>query len=279
MCGSQQVRIAGEKRRQEPTVTGTATEAAEPGAAAATARSARRRRMWIILGVAAVLLIGLNTYTAYVVTRQNNAAAGANLRPSGIPANISTSLANLMQLSPVPGVRAPGFTLTDQRGHAMSLASLRGKVVVLEFMDPHCTDICPIVSQEFVDAYHQLGARAGKVVFAAINVNQYHATVANMATFSNAQRLNTIPSWHFFTGPVPALQSVWRDYNVEVQAPNPNADIIHSSAVYFIDAQGRERFLASPMVDHTANGTSYLPLSQISAWAGGIARLASDLAH
>ena len=279
MCGSQQVRIAGEKRRQEPTVTGTATEAAEPGAAAAAARSARRRRMWIILGVAAVLLIGLNTYTAYVVTRQNNAATGANLRPSGIPANISTSLANLMQLSPVPGVRAPGFTLTDQRGHAMSLASLRGKVVVLEFMDPHCTDICPIVSQEFVDAYHQLGARAGKVVFAAINVNQYHATVANMATFSNAQRLNTIPSWHFFTGPVPALQTAWRDYNVEVQAPNPNADIIHSSAVYFIDAQGRERFLASPMVDHTANGTSYLPLSQISAWAGGIARLASDLAH
>jgi len=78
---------------------------------------------------------------------------------------------------------------------------------------------------------------------------------------------------------VPALQTVWRDYNVEVSAPNPDADIIHSSAVYFIDAQGRERFLASPMVDHTANGTSYLPLAQISDWAGGIARLARDLAH
>ena len=105
------------------------------------------------------------------------------LRPTGIPGNISTSLANLMQLSPLPGVRAPGFTLTDQRGHTMSLASLRGKVVVLEFMDPHCTDICPIVSQEFVDAYHELGANAGKVVFAAINVNQYHASVADMAAY------------------------------------------------------------------------------------------------
>jgi cytochrome oxidase Cu insertion factor (SCO1/SenC/PrrC family) len=273
------VRIAGEKRQQEPTATGTAAEAADPGAAAAAARSARRRRMWICLGVVAVLLIGLNAYAAYVLTRQDNATAAANLRPSGIPANISTSLANLMQLSPVPGVRAPGFTLTDQNGHTMSLASLRGKVVVLEFMDPHCTDICPIVSQEFVDAYHQLGARAGSVVFAAINVNQYHATVANMATFTNAQRLNTIPGWHFFTGPVPTLKTAWRDYDVEVQAPNPNADIIHTSAVYFIDAQGRERFLASPMVDHTASGTSYLPLAQISDWAGGIARLATDLTH
>ncbi len=274
------MRIAGgEKRPQQPAVTGTAAEAAELVAAAAAARSARRRRMWVILGVAAVLLIGLTSYATYVLKSEDNATAGANLRPSGIPANVSTSLANLMQLSPVPGVRAPGFTLTDQNGHTMSLASLRGKVVVLEFMDPHCTDICPIVSQEFVDAYHQLGGRAGKVVFAAINVNQYHATVANMATFSSAQRLNTIPSWHFFTGSVPALQTAWRNYNIEVEAPNPNADIIHTSSVYFIDAQGRERFLASPMVDHTANGTSYLPLAQISDWAGGIARLASDLTH
>lgn len=271
------MRIAGEKRQQGPPVTGTATEAAELTAAAATARSARRRRMWVILGVVAVLLIGLNSYAAYVLTRQDNAVAGANLRPSGIPPNISTSLANLMQLSPVPRVPAPAFTLTDQNGHTMSLASLRGKVVVLEFMDPHCTDICPIVSQEFVDAYHQLGAQAGKVVFAAINVNQYHATVANVATFSNEQRLNTIPSWHFFTGSVPALKTAWRNYEIEVYAPNPNADIIHTSSVYFIDAQGHERFVASPMVDHTSTGTSYLPLGQINDWAHGIAQLVRDV--
>jgi hypothetical protein len=34
-----------------------------------------------------------------------------------------------------------------------------------------------------------------------------------------------------------------------------------------------------PMVDHTANGTAYLPLAHISDWADGIARLASDLTH
>jgi hypothetical protein len=33
------------------------------------------------------------------------------------------------------------------------------------------------------------------------------------------------------------------------------------------------------MVDHTANGTAYLPLAQISEWASGIARLADDLAR
>ena len=272
------MRIAGSRQHRGPAGTGAAAGVGElPPADAGARRSARRRRMWITLSLVAVLLIGVNAYAAYMLAGQRN--AGAGLRPSGIPGNISTSIANMMQLSPVPGVRAPGFRFTDQQGHTMTLASLRGKVVVLEFMDPHCTDICPIVSQEFVDAYHQLGAQASKVVFAAINVNQYHATVRDMAAFSAAHQLNTIPGWHFFTGPLPALRAAWRAYNIEVAAPGPNADVAHSSVLYFIDARGAERFLAAPMVDHAANGTSYLPLAQISGWASGIARLADDLAR
>jgi cytochrome oxidase Cu insertion factor (SCO1/SenC/PrrC family) len=148
---------------------------------------------------------------------------------------------------------------------------------VLEFMDPHCTDICPIVSQEFVDAYHHLGPTAAKVAFIAINVNQYHKSVANMAAYSRQEGLNTIPGWHFFTGSVPALKNVWRDYNIAVQAPNPDADIIHTSAVYFIDPQGREAFLASPMVDHTKKGTAYLPAKKVNQWARGIALIARNM--
>jgi cytochrome oxidase Cu insertion factor (SCO1/SenC/PrrC family) len=139
-------------------------------------------------------------------------------------------------------------------------------------MDPHCTDICPIVSQEYVDAYRDLGALAGKVVFAAVNVNQYHAAVADMMAYSREQRLATIPSWHFLTGPVPALRKVWDGYEIAVEAPNPDADIVHTSAVYFIDPAGRERFVAAPMADHTSSGTAYLPADQISGW-GQVARV------
>jgi cytochrome oxidase Cu insertion factor (SCO1/SenC/PrrC family) len=275
-----QVRIAGEKAQGKPTAAGAAADPAAGQApeAGLSARQRRRRRVWITLGVVAVLLIGTSSYAAYEVTSEQNANPSL-LRPSDIPANISTSLVNLMQLSSIPHVPAPGFTFTDQRGHALSLASLRGKIVVLEFMDPHCTDICPIVSQEFVDAYHELHADANKVVFAAINVNQYHASVADMEAFSAAHQLTTIPSWHFFTGPIPALRTAWRDYDIAVEAPNPNADIIHTSSVYFIDARGAERYVATPMADHTANGTAYLPPDQIAAWASGIARLAQDLAR
>jgi cytochrome oxidase Cu insertion factor (SCO1/SenC/PrrC family) len=198
-------------------------------------------------------------------------------RVSGIPASVPTSLANLMALTPVPEQAAPGFTLTDQAGHTLSLASFRGHAIVLEFMDPHCTDICPIVSQEFIDAYRDLGSAASRVVFVAVNVNAYHHGVADVAAYSREQQLNTIPSWHFLTGPVSSLQAVWHAYDVYVQAPSPNADIVHTSVVFFIDPAGKERLAASPMVDHTSNGAAYLPLAQQADWGRGIALIARQL--
>lgn len=214
----------------------------------------------------------------YVLVRVRQHQEGLLIRPTGIPASVSTQTADLMTLSPVPVTSAPGFTLTDQTGHTLSLASLRGKVVVLEFMDPHCTDICPIVSQEFITAYGDLGRLASRVVFIAVNVNQYHLRVVDVAAFSREQRLTTIPSWHFLTGPYPSLRAVWQAYNIAVAAPSPNADIIHTSAMYFINRQGRERYLASPMADHTSTGTSYLPAGQLTAWGQGIAQVARHLA-
>ena len=120
------------------------------------------------------------TATAYVLVAHDRSYA----RPDGIPASIPDSQVNLMELSPIPARPAPGFTLTDQDGQVLPLSAVRGKVVVLEFMDPHCTDSCPIVSAEYVDAYHGPGKLAGQVAFAAVNVNQYHTAVAGVAAFS-----------------------------------------------------------------------------------------------
>jgi cytochrome oxidase Cu insertion factor (SCO1/SenC/PrrC family) len=225
--------------------------------------------------VAVILVAGLVTVVAAV--RRHDAAAVAGQRPSGIPAIFSLPTINLMGLSPVPARAAPGFRLTDQNGRTLALSSLRGKVVVLNFMDPHCTDICPLVSQEFVDAQRDLGKAAGQVIFAAVNVNQYFNRVSDVAAFSNEHQLSSIPSWHFFTGPLNSLQATWRDYDVAVAAPNPKADIVHTSVMYFIGPDGRERYIALPVDDHNTSGTAYLPPGQIAAWGRGVAQVAGSL--
>jgi cytochrome oxidase Cu insertion factor (SCO1/SenC/PrrC family) len=242
-------------------------------------RAQRRRNRLVWVAVIAAGLVFAAAFAVAVTALHRQQSQPTAPRVSGIPAGVPTSLVNLMALTPVPDLTAPGFTLTDQAGHAVSLNSFKGRVVVLEFMDPHCTDICPIVSQEFVDAYRDLGAAASHVVFAAVNVNAYHHRVDDVAAFSREQQLNLIPSWHFLTGPVASLQAVWNAYHVYVQAPSPDADIVHTSVVYFIDPGGTERFAASPMVDHTESGTAYLPLAQQAAWGHGIALIARQLAR
>lgn len=230
-----------------------------------------------MLSILAIAVLISGTF-AFIAARHHAQQSGiTSIRAGGIPASVSTPIANLMTLSPIPQHPAPNFTLTDQGGRTLSLSSFRGRAVVLEFMDPHCIDICPIVSQEFVDAYHDLGEAAAHVVFMAVNVNQYYASVASMATFTNENQLNTIRSWHFFTGPVNALKSVWNNYGIEVQAPNKNADIVHTSAAYFIDPSGHLRYLATPMADHTASGTAYLPQGSLTSWGKGIALVARSL--
>ncbi len=262
------------------TAAGSAAGTAAAGTAAVPAVrpgpwSRRPRRSTVVLAVVAVVGgLAFAILFAFGVTRLSAKTGSSPMRPTGIPASVSTRLAGLMQLTPVPPSAAPGFTLTDQSGHAISLASFRGKTVVLTFMDSHCTDICPLVSREFIDANRDLGPDARNVVFIAVNVNPYHRRIADMAAYSSEQQLDSIPSWHFVTGPLPSLRAVWNGYQIQVEAPGRNADVIHTSLIYFINPQGRERYAAAPMVDHTMKGTAYLPASQLASWGRGIALVA-----
>jgi cytochrome oxidase Cu insertion factor (SCO1/SenC/PrrC family) len=166
-----------------------------------------------ILAVAVIAVLAAGSF-GYAATRYRGDRPTSTMRPTGIPAAVSTPLANLMALSPIPGRSAPDFTLTDQNGKEVSMASFRGRAVVLEFTDPHCTDVCPIVSEELVDAYRDLGRSGANAVFISVNVNV--RSVEAMMTYTKAHQLDTVPTWHFVTGSVGDLKRVWHSYDVEV---------------------------------------------------------------
>ncbi|MCL6631128.1 MAG: SCO family protein [Alicyclobacillus herbarius] len=173
----------------------------------------------------------------------------------------------LMALSTLdPAVQAPNFKLTDQNGKTVSLSSLRGKVVILEFMDPKCTDICPVVSQEVRRANQLLGNQSSEVEFLAVNVNQYHESQKDILGFSKEQGLNKLSNWHFLTGSTPALQAVWKAYGIAV-IPNRTGDVEHSSFMYFISKDGTEKYVANP-----DNAKATIP-----EWSQGISYVAQKL--
>jgi cytochrome oxidase Cu insertion factor (SCO1/SenC/PrrC family) len=136
---------------------------------------------------------------------------------------------------------APAFTLTDQNGATVSLASLRGKVVLLTFLDPVCTSDCPVIGAEFKEADQILGAKARNVELVAIVANPlYHSTVYTQA-FDREDQLASLPNWRYLTGSLPQLEQAWKDYDVSAQILPAGGMVLHQDVAYVIDANGRIR--------------------------------------
>lgn len=188
---------------------------------------------------------------------------------------IKTSNANLMGLQQLKAARAPNFTLTDQNGRTISLNKLdRTHMVVLSFMDDRCTDICPIVAQELINAYHDLGSRASDVVFVAVNVNASHNATRWLRAFIAKHGLASVPTFHYVTGSPAALRAVWADYKITVKVDPSTGKVYHSEGMYFIAPGGAQRYEATPFANLRKNGTGWLPKATITQWGQGIAQYA-----
>jgi cytochrome oxidase Cu insertion factor (SCO1/SenC/PrrC family) len=136
---------------------------------------------------------------------------------------------------------APGFSLTDQDGRTVSLASLRGKVVLMTFLDPVCTTDCPIIAQEFKQAGQMLDAQAGLVELVAVVANPTYRSIAFTRAFDRQEGLTTVPNWRYLTGSLSQLGEVWRHYGVTVQNLPAGAMSAHNDLAVIIDPAGHIR--------------------------------------
>jgi cytochrome oxidase Cu insertion factor (SCO1/SenC/PrrC family) len=139
-------------------------------------------------------------------------------------------------------VPAPPFRLTDQHGRTVTLASLRGKVVLLTFLDDTCTTDCPLIAQEFREAGQLLGAEARHVELVAINYNPIYTQVSYIQAFNRQEGLATVPNWLFLTGTRAQLGQVWRGYGVAPAQILPAGSMIgHGDYSFVIDQAGHLR--------------------------------------
>jgi cytochrome oxidase Cu insertion factor (SCO1/SenC/PrrC family) len=138
-------------------------------------------------------------------------------------------------------VTAPAFQLTDQYGKPASLAGLRGKVVLLTFLDPVCTSDCPLIAQEFRQADQMLGTTARGVELVAIVANPVYRSVAYTQAFDQQERLTGLRNWLFLTGPLDQLRETWKNYGVAAGILPAGGMIAHSDVAFVIDASGHTR--------------------------------------
>jgi cytochrome oxidase Cu insertion factor (SCO1/SenC/PrrC family) len=136
---------------------------------------------------------------------------------------------------------APGFQLTDQNGQPVSLASLRGKVVLMTFLDPVCTTDCPIIGAEMKQAGVLLGSADQDVELVAIVANPTYRSAAFTQAFDREEGLNTVPNWRYLTGSLSQLSQVWRQYGITVENLPAGAMSAHNDLAVVIDRTGHIR--------------------------------------
>jgi cytochrome oxidase Cu insertion factor (SCO1/SenC/PrrC family) len=191
----------------------------------------------------AVIILG----AAPLAAAQTNAAA-------------STVLAESVD-GPASTVEYPAapFSLTDQRGQQVSLSSLRGKTILLTFLDPVCVSDCPLIAQEFKLAGKELGASNKQIEMVAVNLNPLYHQLAYIQTFDKQEGLASVPNWLYLTGSPATLTKLYAKYGVASQTLPAGAMLGHSDIAFAIDKSGniRQELDFNPGPGSTATQSSF----------------------
>lgn len=136
------------------------------------------------------------------------------------------------------GVRtAPEISLAESQGGRFQLSSLRGRPVILTFMDSRCHQECPLEGRALAAAFRMTPA-ADRPVVVAVSVNPWEDTPGSARRAIKRFGLAGF-SWHWLLGTEAQLQPVWHKYRIFVR--RTSGDIEHTDALYLIDAKGYER--------------------------------------
>ena len=148
---------------------------------------------------------------------------------------------------------AVNFTLTSQDGRQVAFSSLRGKVVLLAFLDPVCTTDCPLIAQEMRSADAMLGSKARNIELVAVVANPTYISTAYTKAFTSQENLSQVPNWLYLTGSLSQLSAIWRDYGIEVENLPAGAMAAHNDVAFVISADGT---LRQEISDDPGPGTS-----------------------
>lgn len=147
---------------------------------------------------------------------------------------------------------APSFTLVDQNGAPVSLASARGKVVLLTFMDPQCRTLCPVMGRDIGAVERKLPASLHpELLIVSVAPGR---TLADVNTYIATQSPGWRAGWHWLLGPdARALQLAWSRWQITVIPTS--GDVTHDEVLELIDPQGslRATFPAPLPVDDVAH--------------------------
>jgi len=134
--------------------------------------------------------------------------------------------------TPPAGLMLPSFSLPDQNGRTIDSDDLRGKVVLVTFLETQCTESCPIIGEMIREAFRRLD---GEAVALGISVHPGDDTPSAVREYLRRHRLRG--ELRYLVAAERELRPVWKAFAVlpAVDTHDPN---IHSAPVRIYDADG-----------------------------------------
>jgi protein SCO1/2 len=172
-------------------------------------------RLLLALFLAGLFALGLAAW-AIVESNGEDETAGTEFAGSLLP----------------PGVRAPEFRLTDERGEAIAMSDFRGEPVIVTFLYTNCEDTCPPAAQQVKGALNELGR---DVPALAIAVDPPRDTPSSARAFLSEARM--LGRMRFVLGSRPELEPVWRGFAIRPQSAREE----HQARIVLVDRRGRQR--------------------------------------
>ena len=139
---------------------------------------------------------------------------------------------DLPKLFPVPAT-----TLVDERGEHVNLDTLKGNVVVYDFIFTSCAGTCPIMTNN-MRALTPLVDKDAPVRFVSITVDPARDTPAVLSRY--AARVRNDPRWTFLTGDRAAIVDLSvKGFKLTAGDPMPGGEpFLHSSKFAVADKEG-----------------------------------------
>jgi protein SCO1 len=101
---------------------------------------------------------------------------------------------------PPPELGSVGaFALTDQRGQAVTAATMRGKVWAAAFMFTRCPTVCPRITRRMRDLQQAAAKDDVKLELVSFSVDPEHDTPAVLRAYAEKNGVDQ-KTWRFLTG-------------------------------------------------------------------------------
>ncbi len=133
----------------------------------------------------------------------------------------------------------PEVSLIDQHGASVSLASLKGKPVLIDFIYTSCASTCPMLTAKMAAIAHALGPALGADVrIVSITLDPEHDGPAELAKYAKSNDANG-NGWIFLTGPPARIDQVLALFKLR-RTRESDGSITHSIEAFLLGPDGHQ---------------------------------------